>query len=112
MKIHLNDKYEPFRINAARPIPHAYRDKVKEKLDEMVKKGIITPLGDEPTEWCHPLVIVPKANDDIRICVDLTKLNRDIDRPIYPTTTPHDAVSNIKPGCKYFTKLDAKHGYW
>ena len=58
------------------------------------------------------MVIVPKADKDIRICVDLTKLNRHIDRPIYPTTAPYDAVSNIKPGCKYFTKLDAKHGYW
>ena len=38
MKIHLNDKYEPFRINAARTIPHAYRDKVKAKLDELEKK--------------------------------------------------------------------------
>ena len=89
MKIHLNDNYEPFRINAARPIPHAFRDKVKRKLDEMVKKDIITPLGDEPTEWyCQPLVIVPKPSGDVRICVDLTKLNKFIDRPIYPTTAP------------------------
>ena len=36
MKIHLKENVEPFRINAARPIPHAYRDKVKEKLEEMV----------------------------------------------------------------------------
>ena len=69
-------------------------------------------MGDEPTDWCHPMVIVPKTNDDVRICVDLTKLNKYVDRPVYPTTSPVDAVNNIKPGSTFFTKLDAKHGYW
>ena len=112
MKIHLREEYEPFRMTAARPIPFAQREKVKGKLDEMLKKQIIAPLGDEPTEWCHPLVIVPKENDDVRICVDLSKLNKFIDRPIYPTTSPADAVNNVTPGSEYFTKMDAKQGYW
>ena len=60
----------------ARPIPHAFRNKVKATIDEMVKKEIIKPLGDEPTEWCHPMVLVAKADNEIRMCVDLTKLNK------------------------------------
>ena len=60
MKIHLQENNEPFRITAARPIPFALREKVKNKLDDMVNKSIIRPVGDVPTEWCHPLVIVPK----------------------------------------------------
>lgn len=58
------------------------------------------------------MVVVPKGNDDVRICVDLTKLNEYIERPIYPTTSPQDAIDNIPPGSQYFTKLDATHGYW
>ena len=61
----------------------------------MVEKNIIAPIGDESTDWCHPLVIVPKPDGDVRLCVDLTKLNKFIDRPIYPTTTPQDAINNI-----------------
>ena len=61
----------------------------------MVQQDIIAPLGDEPTEWCHPLVIVPKPNGDVRLCVDLTKLNKFLDRPIHPITAPQDAINNI-----------------
>ena len=31
---------------------------------------------------------------------------------IHPMKTSKEAVSNIKPGSKYFTTLDAKQGYW
>ena len=36
MKIHLQNDYEPYRISAARQVPFAYREKVKDKLDEML----------------------------------------------------------------------------
>ena len=75
MKIHLKDNSMPSRISTSRPIPFAQRGKVRAKLEDMVKKEIIAPLGDQPTQWCHPMVVVPKANDDVRICIDLTKLN-------------------------------------
>ena len=58
------------------------------------------------------MVVIPKENNDVRICVDLSKLNQFIDRPVYPTTSPADAVDNIPPGSNYFTKMDARHGYW
>ena len=32
---------------------------------------------DEPTEWCAGVVVVPKANGKVRICVDLTKLKHE-----------------------------------
>ena len=58
------------------------------------------------------MVIVPKPKGGTRICVDLTHLNRQIRRPVYPTTPPRDAVSSIHSGCKFFTTVDAKNGYW
>ena len=30
----------------------------------------------EPKELCSPIVVVPKADDRIRICVDLAKRNQ------------------------------------
>ena len=58
------------------------------------------------------MVVIPKENNEVRICVDLSKLNKHIDRSIYPTSTPHDAITNVKQGSIYFSKIDAKHGYW
>ena len=111
MKIDLRDDYRAYAIHTARAIPFAQREKVKACLDEMKMKNIIEPVT-EPTEWCHPMVVVNKSNGGVRICVDLTKLNEHIKRPVYPSKTPKEAVSNIKSGSKYFTTCDAKHGYW
>ena len=39
---------------------------------------------DEPTEWCAGIVVSPKANGKVRICVDLTNLNENIPREFHP----------------------------
>ena len=48
----------------------------------MAELGVIEPI-DESTDWCAPIVVVPKSNGDVRICVDLTKLNQAVRREIY-----------------------------
>jgi len=62
-------------VSTARKIPVALKSKVKEKLDNMVKDNINTPVT-EPTDWVHPIVIPPKSNGDIRICMDPRPLNK------------------------------------
>lgn len=47
--------------------------KVKAELERMQDLGVIVPVN-EPTYWCAGLVVVPKPNDRVRICVDLTHL--------------------------------------
>ena len=51
--------------------------KVKTKLDHMEETGVISKIN-EPTEWCGGMVVVAKSNGDVRICVDLTKLNESV----------------------------------
>ena len=47
--------------------------KVKEELEHMEAMGVISKI-DEPTDTCRcaGLVVVPKSNDQVHICVDLT----------------------------------------
>ena len=52
-------------------------------LDKMLDRDVIEPV-DEPTEWCSGLTIVPKPNGKIRMCVDLTALNKGVERTAYP----------------------------
>ena len=42
---------------------------------------------EQPTEWCAGMVVVPKPNGQVRICVDLTKLNESVcrERHILPS---------------------------
>ena len=53
MKIQLKENVETFAISTTRTIPFAWRDGVKENLDRMKRQGIVKPLGDSPTRWCH-----------------------------------------------------------
>lgn len=66
----------------------------------------------EPTEWVSSLVVVQKPNSGkLRICLDPRDLNRAILRPHYPSRTIEDILPELS-GAKYFTKMDAKSGYW
>ncbi|XP_059092245.1 uncharacterized protein LOC131887632 [Tigriopus californicus] len=112
MIIHLKDNAKPFAIHVARNIPFAYEDKTKLALESMVEQDIIGPVGDDPTEWCHPIVVVPKGDGDVRICVDLTRLNTEVKRSVHPIKTPAEAISGFNHGQKYFAKLDLVKGYW
>lgn len=111
MHIQLHPDANPFKLNNARWLPYAYRDQVKAQLDDMVEAGIIREVT-EPTEWCHPIVVVPKkGSSEVRMTVDFTKLNQQVARPAHPMRAPRDVVSNIGKA-RYFTALDARHGYW
>ena len=112
MQIHLQENAKPYAVHVARQIPFLVQDEMKKELDDMVARNIIRPLGDEPSQWCHPMVVVPTSKGGVRICVDLTKLNKCIDRPSYSAKTPREAVTAIDNKAKYFSTFDAKNGYW
>ena len=59
---------KPFCVNTPRSIPYVYRDKLKAELDLLQAQQIIAPVT-EATEWCAPIVVMPKKNSDkIHMC--------------------------------------------
>ena len=108
----LTDDAKPFCVHTPRTIPFAYRDKLQKELQLLQSQGIIEPVT-EPTEWCAPIVVAPKKDSDqIRMCVDLSRLNRYVKRERYQSPTPAEAVADIAAeNAKVFTKLDALKGY-
>ena len=110
--ISLIDNVKPFCVNTPRSILFAYRDKLKAELDILQQQNIITPVT-EATEWCAPIVVTPKKNTDrIRMCVDLSHLNRYVQQERYQSCTPAQAVADIAAtNAKFFTVLDALKGY-
>ena len=111
MAIELRKDATPTAVTAARPVPYAWRADIKAQLDELQARGVIAPV-DYPTEWCHPMVAVAKRPSGVRLCVDLTRLNRFVKRPTYPVRPPHDAVTGIPAGSRWMTTLDAAMGYF
>ena len=66
---------------------------------------------NEPTDWVNSLVIAEKPNGKLRLCLDPKDLNEAIKRPHYSTRTLEEALAEM-PNAKFFSKLDAKSGYW
>ena len=67
-KIHVDASAKP-KFFKARTIPYAYKLKVEEELDRLVKLGIIEPV--QFAEWAAPIVAVLKSDKkSIRICGD------------------------------------------
>ncbi|GFO35007.1 Pol polyprotein [Plakobranchus ocellatus] len=75
----------------------------------MEKSGIIEKT-EEPTDWCAPIVPVPKPNGQVRICVDYKRLNRQIKRPNHMIPILEDIAPKMV-GAKFFSTLDAAGGF-
>lgn len=66
----------------------------------------------QPTEWCAPMVLVPKKNTArARICVDLTKLNKSVKREHYILPTSNEITAKLS-GATVFSSLYAASGFW
>ena len=107
--IKLRPCIQPMCIYTARKIAHPLLSKVKTEIDRMLAEGVISPV-DGPTDWCSGIVVVPKPHDTVRICVDLTALNKAVLREVHPLRSVDDLAR--LSGSTVFTKLDAKSGFW
>ena len=110
--ISLAEDAQPFCVCTPRTVPFEYRDKLKAELDLLQAEGVIAPVT-EPTDWCAPIVVAPKKNSDrIRLCIDLSLLNRYVKRERYLSVAPAQAVADIaSENANIFTKLDTLKGY-
>ena len=93
-----------------RRVPQALADRVKSELERMEDLQVITKV-DTPTKWVNSMVVVEKPSGALRICLDPRDLNKAIQRPHYPLKTLNDILPQLS-GAHYFTKLDARSGYW
>ena len=82
-KIITNERVKP-KVHPPRRAPVAVRPKIKEKLDELVQRNVITPVT-EPAEWVSSMLAVIKPNK-IRICLDPRDLNEAIKHSSESTT--------------------------
>ena len=85
------------------------RQKVAAALEKLESEGIIEKV-DVPTPWISPLVVIPKKDEDIRLCVDMRMANRAILPERHPTPTVDDLIHTLN-GATIFSKLDLRAGY-
>ena len=109
-KIALKDEISPFALSVPRRVAIPLLPRVKQELERMESQGIISRV-EAPTDWCSGMVVVPKADGNVRICVDFTKLNENVKRENFPMPVI-DQTLGMLAGAKYFTKLDANSSFW
>ena len=100
----------PFCLYNPRKILHPLIQKVKSQIETMLQQGVISPVT-APTEWCAGIVPVLKPNGSVRICVDLTHLNKAVQREIHPMPSVDENLAKLGDS-KIFSKLDANSGFW
>ena len=111
-KIHLTDPYVPYRVSTARQVPLRFQTMAEQIVMDLIKAQVIVPES-KPTEWCAPAFFVPEGDGvRVRLVTDYTKLNRYFRRPVYPFPSVKDIVQAVPVGTKYFSKMDALHGYF
>lgn len=99
-------------VHCPRKVPLALRQKLKNRLCELEKHGIIKKVQpNEVTEWVNSLVLVNKPNGDLRLCIDPKDLNEAIIRHPYPIPTFEEIVSKLS-GATVFSTLDIRDGFW
>ncbi|KAK2143360.1 hypothetical protein NP493_4554g00000 [Ridgeia piscesae] len=96
-------------IHAPRRVAVAKRPQLKKELDRQVKLGFLAKV-DEPTEWVNSLVIVEKANGQMRLCIDPKDLNKEIKREHFQIPTKEEILGKLE-NAKYFSKMDATAGF-
>ena len=66
-KINLAADAKPVQQRRYRMNPN-YAAQVKEEIDKLLKAGFIRPV--KQATWLSPIVVVPKKNGKIRVCID------------------------------------------
>ena len=106
--LHVDPKVKPV-AQPLRRTPFNLQEKVEKKIQELLDYDIIEEV-DGPTPWVNPVVIIPKADSDIRLCVDMRRANEAILRGRHPIPTVDELLHSMN-GSKVFSKLDLKWGY-
>ena len=59
-----------------------FAKKIKEEIDKLKEAEFIYEI--KHTDWVSPIVVVPKKNGKLRVCVNLKKVNATTIRDSYP----------------------------
>ena len=95
-------KLRPYRI------PEARREAVRTEVKTMLEAGVIE---ESNSEWCSPIVLVPKPDGTIRFCNDFRKLNEISKFDAYPMPRIDELIERLGT-VRYISTLDLTKGYW
>ena len=108
LDISIHPRVKPV-VQSMRRVPFSLRDKLEKTFDELVDRDVIEKAKG-PTPRISPVVVVPKPDGDLPLCVDMRQANSVIVRERHPIPTVDEIPHGIN-GSTVFTKLDIKWAF-
>ena len=105
LKLHIKDDASPV-VQPLHRAPFSVRGKIEKNLDQLESINIIEKVSS-PSTWVSPVVVVPKPNREVRLCMDMRQANYAVKHERYPIPTIDDVLQYMN-GSKVFSKLDLK----
>ena len=93
-----------------RKVPLALQHPLEEELKRLEACGVIV-CEERPTDWLSSLVVVPKTNGKIHLCIDPKPLNKALKRSHHPSLKLDELWPKLARA-KVFSVCDVKNGYW
>lgn len=81
---------------------------LKDELDIMLSMRVIEPSH---SEWCSPIVLVPKKDGTLWFCIDFRQINSLSVVDPYPMPRTEELVERLGRA-KYLITVDLCKGYW
>ena len=99
-------------FSKARKIPLPLQDRVKKKLETMVRQGILEPVKPGGLTNASPVVWQQKKNGALRLCVDLkVHINGRVMDEDYSIPDMETIFHNLH-GASYFGQIDLSDAYY
>ena len=107
-KFYINKDIQPVAQKLRRQ-PYHIRKAIKNEIERLEAEDVIERV-EGPQEWVSNVVVIPKSNGKVRLCLDARMINTAIKRETYPIPTLESIVDQMH-GAKIFAKLDLKEAY-
>ncbi|RWS25296.1 pol polyprotein-like protein, partial [Leptotrombidium deliense] len=85
----------------------AQRKELQKQIEELIELGVVSPSR---SPYASPVVLVKKADETYRMCVDLRFLNTKIKDDSYPMANVNDCLFAMQ-GAKYYATIDLNRGF-
>ena len=109
-EIKLREGVTPLNLTTPRRIPIPLLPRVETEFKRMEDIGVIEKVV-QPTEWCFPVVVIPKKDCKVRICGDVIMRNKAVLWENHRMPTTEQTLAKL-PGAYIFYKLDANLTFW
>lgn len=90
-----------------RRIPPTQYNEVREHISRLLKKGVIK---ESTSAYASLVVLVRKADGNLRLCDDYRKLNAKTRRDAFPLPRIDECFDALH-GAKFFSTIDLASGY-